>query len=208
MRRMTFTVAAFFRSFSRIYSPLLQFRTHLSRVGLRLRTGVNPVLRLRPPQASKQAADRTAPPPVLHFRISPAYRSIYPHYKTPWGTQRTKPAQGRSTFPISVVRWRCGGGLYCPSPSPPGFPLSKDKKEGFALSAPFGRSGRKPVLPRLKGGGAAPGRSRGPRSRKKRKRPCLRFFLCRSASCLPRRHTTTAGRTPPARIFVFPSSLA
>jgi hypothetical protein len=38
------------------------------------------------------------------------------------------------------------------------------------------RSGRKPVPQRLKGGGAAPGRSRGPRGRKKRKRPCLRFF--------------------------------
>jgi hypothetical protein len=67
------------------------------------------------------------------------------------------------------------------------------------------RSGRKPVLPRLKGGGAAPGRSRGPSGRKKRKRPCLRFFSFRAASCRPRRRTATAGRSMPVRLFVFPS---
>jgi hypothetical protein len=47
------------------------------------------------------------------------------------------------------------------------------------------RSGRKPVLQRLKGGGAAPGRSRGPGSRKKRKRPCLRFFPHRRLPASP-----------------------
>jgi hypothetical protein len=97
--------------------------------------GASPVLRFRPPQADKQAAERTAPPPARHFRISPAYRYIYPHREAPWGTHRTKPAQGRATFTLIVLRWRHGGGLYCPSPSPPGFPLSKGKKEGFALSA-------------------------------------------------------------------------
>jgi hypothetical protein len=83
--RINFTVAAFFRPFSRIYPPLLQFRAHPSKVSLRLRTGASPVLRLRSPQAGNQAAERTAPPPALHFRISPAYRSIYPHYKALWG---------------------------------------------------------------------------------------------------------------------------
>jgi hypothetical protein len=37
------------------------------------------------PKQSKQAAEHTAPPPTLHFRISPAYRYIYPHYEAPWG---------------------------------------------------------------------------------------------------------------------------
>jgi hypothetical protein len=46
---------------------------------------------------------------------------------TPWGTHRTKPTQGRATFKPSVLRRQCGGGLHCPSPSPPGFPLSKEK---------------------------------------------------------------------------------
>jgi hypothetical protein len=56
-------IAAHSRLFSRIYPPVLQFRAHPSMVGLRLRTGASPVLRLRPPQTSKQAAERTAPPP-------------------------------------------------------------------------------------------------------------------------------------------------
>jgi hypothetical protein len=62
--------AAFDGSFSRIYSPLLQFRAYPSRVSLRLHTGASPVFRLQPPQADKQAAECTAPPPALHFRIS------------------------------------------------------------------------------------------------------------------------------------------
>jgi hypothetical protein len=96
---------------------------------------------------------------------------------TPWGTPRTTPTQGRSTFTTSVLRRRYNGGLYCPSPSPPGFPLLKDKIGGvYSLRFTTLRSGRKPVLSRLNGGGAAPGRSRGPKGIKKRKRPCLRFF--------------------------------
>ena len=129
--RITFIVAAFPRQFSRIDPPLLQFRAHPSRVSLRLRTGASPVLRLRPPQAGKQTAERTVPPPALHFRISPAYRNIYPHHEAPWGTMRNKPAQGRATFTTSVLRWWCGGGIYCPSPSPPGFPLSEEHRLGL-----------------------------------------------------------------------------
>jgi hypothetical protein len=72
MYRINFTVTVFSRPFSRIYPLLLQFRARPSRVGLRLRTGASPVLRLRPPQTGNQAAERTAPPPALHFRISPA----------------------------------------------------------------------------------------------------------------------------------------
>jgi hypothetical protein len=66
-----FTVATDTRLISRIYSLILQFRAHPSEVSLRLRTGASPVLHLWPPQADKQAAERTTPPPALHFHISP-----------------------------------------------------------------------------------------------------------------------------------------
>jgi hypothetical protein len=117
MRRITFTVAAFSRLFSRIYSPLLQFRAHFPKVGLWLRTGASPVLRLWPPQDDKQAAERTAPPPTLHFRISPAYCYIFTRtIEAPWGTQRTKPAQGRF-FPSCQVYF--GGGAAASYIVPP-----------------------------------------------------------------------------------------
>jgi hypothetical protein len=65
------------------------------------------------------------------------------------GTHRSKPAQGRATFTMSVLRWRYGGGIYCPSPSPPGFPLLKDKNRRGLLYPGIPRrstpSGRKPV---------------------------------------------------------------
>jgi hypothetical protein len=97
--------------------------------------------------------------------------------QTPWGTHRTKPAQGRATFKPLVLRWRCGGGLYCPSPSPPGFPRSKANRLGLLSPLRYAPFRSQTLHQRLKGGGAAPGRSRGPSGRKKRKRPCLRFFL-------------------------------
>jgi hypothetical protein len=50
-----------------------------------------------------------------------------PAVRRPWGTLRTMPTQSRATFKINVLRRQYKGGLYCPSPSPPGFPLSKDK---------------------------------------------------------------------------------
>jgi len=42
--------------------------------------------------------------------------------------------------------------IYCPPPSPLGLPPYQEKKEGFALYAPFGRSGRKTHIKRSKGG--------------------------------------------------------
>jgi hypothetical protein len=106
----------------------------------------------------------------------------------PWGTLRTKPTQGRATLMLIVVRRQFSGGLYCPSPSPPGFPLYQDTRLGLlspVITLRFIPSGRKPFINGSKGEGQPPARGRGPRGRKKRKRPCLRFFLCRSASCLP-----------------------
>jgi hypothetical protein len=44
-----------------------------------------------------------------------------------WGTYRTAPAQGRAAYTLSVVRRQPTGGKYCPSPSPPGFPLYQEK---------------------------------------------------------------------------------
>jgi hypothetical protein len=44
---------------------------------------------------------------------------------------------------LIVLRRRYGGGLYCPSPSPPGFPLSKTNRRGLLSPlryAPFPRS--------------------------------------------------------------------
>jgi hypothetical protein len=43
------------------------------------------------------------------------------------GDQRTKPTQGHATQKPNVFRRRGIGGIYSPSPSPPGFPLYKDK---------------------------------------------------------------------------------
>jgi hypothetical protein len=104
------------------------------------------------------------------------------------GTPRTKPAQGRATFKTSVVRRRAGGGIYPPSPSPPGFPRSKSI--GGVCSRRSFRSASLPLVanPSLngsKGEGQPPSRGRGPGGRKKRKPPCLRFFLFRAASCRP-----------------------
>jgi hypothetical protein len=115
------------------------------------------------------------------------------------------PAQGRATFTMSVLRWRCGGGIYPPSPSPPGFPLYKAIGGVYSLHSATLRSGRKPVLQRLKGGGAAPGRSRGPGGRKKRKRPCLRFFLLQGGFLPPpppRRHSGAYSARPDFRLSI------
>jgi hypothetical protein len=61
------------------------------------------------------------------------------------------PAQGRATFkPIVLRRWN-GGGLYCPSPSPPGFPRSKDIGGVCSLHSATLRSGRKPFINGSKG---------------------------------------------------------
>jgi hypothetical protein len=59
-----------------------------------------------------------------------------------------------------------------------------------------------------KGEGQPPARGRGPCGRKKRKHPCLRFFPFRAASCRPRLHATTSGRSSPARMFGFTTSHA
>jgi hypothetical protein len=193
MRRITFTAATFSRPFSRIYSLILQFRAHPSEVGLWLRTGASPILRLRPPKADKQVAEHTAPPPALHFRISPAYRSIYPHHETPWGTHRAKPAQGRATFTPIVLRWRHGGGNILSLPLAAGLPLLKRQKGGvYSRRSASLHSGRKPVRLRLKGGGTAPGPWPGVEREKKRKRPCLRFF---PVGRLP----ASSAATPPQR---------
>jgi hypothetical protein len=62
-----------------------------------------------------------------------------------------------------------------------------------------------PSLHGSKGEEQPPARGRGPSRNKKRKHPCLRFLLFRTASCRPRLHTATAGRALPARMFDFPS---
>lgn len=53
---------------------------------------------------------------------------------------RTPPAQGRATFKMIVLRWRFIDGRYCPSPSPPGFPL-------YGGLRPRNRWGLLPSLP-------------------------------------------------------------
>jgi hypothetical protein len=208
MRRISFAVAPFSPSFSRIYPQLPQFRAHPSKVSLRLRTGASLVLRLRPPQAGKQAAERTALPPALHFRISPAYRYIYPQYKTPWGTQRHKPAQGRATFTMGVLRRRHVLSL----PLAAGLPPLQEKIGGvYSLRFTALRSGRKPVLHRLKGGRAAPGRRRGSGGRKKRNRPCLRFFLFQGGVLPPpppHRHSGAYFAHPVFRLAITHSAIS
>jgi hypothetical protein len=81
-------------------------------VPLRLRSAIfpnhlrRPFLRRSSPQAKacqQSGARNPGTPP-------PAYRYIYPHHEAPWGTHRTKPAQGRAPFKLIVLRWRCGGG--------------------------------------------------------------------------------------------------
>jgi hypothetical protein len=118
------------------------------------------------------------PPP------STAYRHIS-HNNSTVGSKSYYPHPRPRNPQAHVLRCRHGGGLYCPSPSPPGFPLSKEQLERFTPSAPYGRSGHKPNYQRLKGGGAAHSRSCGLRGRKKCKRPCLHFFLKQAASCRP-----------------------
>jgi hypothetical protein len=54
---------------------------------------------------------------------------------------------------------------------------------------------------RLIGGGAAHSRSSGLVGRKKRKRPCLRFFQLRTASMPSRRYSAANGRSTPAPHF-------
>ena len=127
---------------------------------------------------------------------------IYPKQKTPWGAKRSTPALGRATFTPIVLRRRVRGGLHCPSPSPRGFPHYKDKAVGFAppvAALPPPQSLHQP----LKGGGTAPGRSRGPSGRKKRKRPCLRFFLFKAASCRPAPNPPHRGVLCPPGFSVF-----
>jgi hypothetical protein len=85
----------------------------------------------------------------------PAYSRIYPHHEAPWGTPPANPAQGLATYKPPVLQRQCGGGLYRPSPSPPGFPLSKSIGGVCSLHSATLRSGRKPVPQRLKGGGTA-----------------------------------------------------
>jgi hypothetical protein len=210
MRRIAFTVAAFSRTVSRINLPLLQFRARPLRVGLRLRTEASPVLRLRPPQAGKQVAERTAPPPGLHFRISPAYRNIYPPYKAPWGTKRTMPAHGRPTFTMSVLRWRCGGGIYCPSPSPPGFSRSKDNRLGLLSPLRYAPFQSQTLHQRLKGGGAAPGPW--PRAERKHKTQTSVFAFCAIQGGVlppppPHRHNGARSARPEARLPIAHSEL-
>jgi hypothetical protein len=190
-------------------SALLQFRVHSSEVGLRLRTGASPVLRLRPPQAGKQAAKRTAPPSTLHFRISPAYRNIYPYHKTPWGIHRNKPARGRF-FPsrLSYFGGNVAAAYIVPPPRRRASPSQKTNRRSLLSPVATLLPVTIPSFNGSKGEGQPPSRGRGPEGRKKRKRPCLRFFPGRSASYLPRQNSTTAGRTLPARIFVFPSHYA
>jgi hypothetical protein len=56
---------------------------------------------------------------------------------------------------------------------------------------------RKPFINGSRGEGQPPARGRGPSGRKKRKRPCLRFFPFRAASCRP-------ASIPPQRGFLCP----
>jgi hypothetical protein len=132
MRRINFTVAAFSRPFSRIDCRYSNSGRTLPGSASGSVPGTGPVLRLQPPQAAKQAAEHTAPPPALHFRISPAYRNIYPPTQSTVGNSAYYARPG-PLLPImpSVLRWRHGGGIHCPSPSPPGFPLSKTTRRGL-----------------------------------------------------------------------------
>ena len=128
----------------------------------------------------------------------------FPAPRRTGGTPPTTPARGRAAFRISAVRRGFAGSHVLSLPLAAGLPPLKRQIGGVcSLHSATLRSGHKPVLLRLKGGGAAPGRSRGPKGRKKRKRPCLRFFPCRSASCLPCRQTPAKRRTSPARFFGF-----
>lgn len=70
----------------------------------------------------------------------------------PWGAKRTKPAQSRAIFMISVLRWQARGGVYCPPPSPRGLPPSIQSGWVCSLRSTSFRSGRKPFINRSKGG--------------------------------------------------------
>jgi hypothetical protein len=82
---------------------------------------------------SQTAGGRTFPPgtPIPRLPLLSCTAMLPPTTQRPWGAKRTTPAQGRVTFKTIVLRCRHGGGLYCPSPSPPGFPLYKDNRRGL-----------------------------------------------------------------------------
>jgi hypothetical protein len=72
-------------------------------------------------------------PSTTPLTITPAPRPRIPQrlpaIETPGEIKCTKPAQGRATFKPIALRRRVIGSTHPPSPSPPGFPLLKDKKE-------------------------------------------------------------------------------
>jgi hypothetical protein len=121
VRRITFTVTTSCRSISRIYPPLLQFQAHPSRVGLRLRAGASPVLRLRPPQAKQTGSG------AYHPAACPPFPYISRIMKYRGELHILRPPQAAYPSYFIALRWRRGGDIYCPSPSPPGFPRSKAK---------------------------------------------------------------------------------
>jgi len=98
-----------------------------------------------------------------------ANRYINPQNDKPWGAGRSMPTPSRATFKIIVLRYRNSGGQYHP-------PLSRTtpltKKIGGLCSL---RS--QSLHSALKGGDIPLPEGNGMRSRKKRKHPCLRFFL-------------------------------
>jgi hypothetical protein len=110
---------------------------------------------------------------------------------------------------LIVLRWWSFGGIYCPSPSPPGFPLSKDNRRGLLspLHCVTLRSQTRPSTAQR--GRDSPRPVAGGREVEKNAnvRVCV-FFPVGRLPASPAKTPPTKGRTLPARIFVFPSRYA
>jgi hypothetical protein len=169
------------RPFSRIYPPLLQFRAYFPRVGLRLRTGDKP--RTPPPASPGRrtgggAYRPAARPPFPHIlQHTVTFIRTMKHRGEPIVVSPPSAASSHHAQRTSVaVRRRPLLSL----PLAAGLPPLESKKGGVCSLQSFRSASLLPVAnPSFhgsKGEGQPPARGRGPGGRKKRKRPCLRFF--------------------------------
>jgi len=102
------------------------------------------------------------------------------------------PPPSRATFKISEL-WYRNRGLPISPPLAAGYPPYEENRKALLPSV------AKPSVSALKGGDSPFPIGNGLRSRKKCKRPCLHFFLCKAASMPPRPYSDTDGRTMPAQ---------
>jgi hypothetical protein len=129
------------------------------------------------------------PPKSVYLKIANFCFRVNPRVPAE-GAACGMPAQGRAPLKFRRVWRRVKGGLRYPSPSPHGFPLSKDNRWGLL---------RKPAINSSKGEEQPLPRGQGLRRSEQRRRPCRRCSLFKAASMPPRPCPAAAGRTPPTQ---------